>query len=325
MTATIAMGLSVLIWSLYPLAAAIGLETMSGLELVVMVHFVAAAGSALLCFHYLWIQKQFKTFLALQKQLDKRGIILIIASAVTSVACHGLFFSALMLSHKGGVSLIYETWPIIAVVATQFLMRKKWQPVGLSDFLIGLVSLVGIAIIIYSSEDFEISLTNSDLTSDAAFDWLSLMGYVLAFVGAYCCALNIATKAAVTEYFTSMNDDMATTFISEVYSRVIAVIILIAALPLYSQYFDYSNIHIGSSLFVGFVVMILGGALYTIALLKTDRITIHIVYYLVPILAVIWLWLLGQTTLNYGLFIGGGLIVLCNIYLALAARKDRVS
>lgn len=325
MTAPIAMGLSVLIWSLYPLAASIGLQTMSGLELVVMVHFIAAIGALLLCFHYLWQNKKIGAFFALQKQLDKRGISLILFSAITSIACHGLFFTALTFSHKGAVSLVYEIWPIIAVVATPFIMRKEWKPVGLQEFIISIFSLIGIGFIIISHENIEFSLSQGTNFFDADFNYLSLLGYVLAFIGAYCCALSIVTKGAVTEYFQPLNDDMATTFISEVYSRVLAVIILLIAFPFYSQYFDFGNIHIASSFFVGFVVMIMGGALYTVALLKTDRVTIHIIYYLVPVLAVIWLWLMGKTTISMGLFIGGAIIILCNIYLVLAAKKERVT
>ncbi|MEM9468587.1 MAG: hypothetical protein AAF988_00320 [Pseudomonadota bacterium] len=42
MGAALSMGLAVLIWSLYPLAAAEGLKTMSGLELVLVSSAIAA-------------------------------------------------------------------------------------------------------------------------------------------------------------------------------------------------------------------------------------------------------------------------------------------
>jgi len=323
MHATLIMGLSVLIWSFYPLAAAKGLQTMNGLELVVVSNFIAAIGAVILTSLYLGRKKQLPAAINVHKNLDKRGIKMILASTVTSLACNGLFFTAMTMAHKGGVSIIYEMWPIMALIATPFIMRKKWKAVGLPEFLISLLSLIGIGIIIASSENIPLPFFTQN--TDISVDYLAMLGYVVAFIGAYTCALSVVFKGAVGELFDPLKDNMASSLICESYTRVLGVILSALAYFFYADIFDVSAINWGASLFIGIVVMIAGGGLYTLSLLLTDRPTIHILYYFVPVLAVIWLWLGGQTTVNAGLFIGGFIILAANIYLALAARKAPVS
>ncbi|MEM9468586.1 MAG: hypothetical protein AAF988_00315 [Pseudomonadota bacterium] len=226
------------------------------------------------------------------------------------------------MAHKGGVSIVYEMWPIMALIATPFLMRKKWKVVSFGDFFVSLLSLVGIGIIVISTESIPLNFLGN--TSDS-FDYIALLGYVLAFIGAYSCALAVVFKAALSEYFEPLNDKMASSLIGELYPRILSTVLLAIGYVLFSSQFDTASINWEASFFVGFVVMFAGGALYTLSLLLTDRPTIHIVYYFVPVLAVIWLWLAGETTINAGLVIGASIIVFSNIYLALSARNAPVS
>jgi drug/metabolite transporter (DMT)-like permease len=88
---------------------------------------------------------------------------------------------------------------------------------------------------------------------------------------------------------------------------------------------DQSNINWGISIFIGFVVFVLGGAFYTYALLLSTSPTIHVLNYFVPVLAVIWLWIAGETTVNGGLVVGGVIVTLCNIYLVYAGRRAKLA
>ena len=97
------------------------------------------------------------------------------------------------MSHEGGVSLIYESWPIIAVIATPFLIKKTWKAVGFKEFFACFLALVGMAFIILSNEDIDFSFAkNNNLHEEQ--DYFSLLGYVLALIGAYACGICVVFK-----------------------------------------------------------------------------------------------------------------------------------
>jgi drug/metabolite transporter (DMT)-like permease len=89
--------------------------------------------------------------------------------------------------------------------------------------------------------------------------------------------------------------------------------------------YNPENIDWAPSLFVGFVVFVLGGTLYTYSLLLSQSPTIHVLNYFVPVLAVIWLWIAGEASINSGLFIGGAIVTVSHIYLVYAGRKAKLS
>lgn len=320
MPVLISMSLAVLIWSLYPLAATLGLKTMGSLEMITIVYFFSGFGALLLGGHYLWQKEIFhKTWHILQK-LPSKAYVTIAISGIAGVLCHGFFILSLTMANKGGVSLLYESWPVIAVVATPFLMRKQWKEVSLQEFVISLIALAGVAMVILS--DPEINLGHSKSLSDS-MDMTSLGGYILAFAGGYMCAVLVVTKGVFAEYFTGLQDTPAAVIISEIFSRLISMVLMFIAFLFLDTNFEFSSIHWESTFYIGFIVFVVGGALYTFSLMETDRPTIHILYYFVPVLAVFWLWVAGEATINKWLVIGGGIITACNIYLYFAGRKAK--
>ncbi len=324
MSVFISMGLSVLIWSLYPLVAAKGISTMNSPELVAVSSLFAIVSITIFSFIRLIQTNKFSTFLKQHKALNLKSYGAIFGSGVTHLLCHGLFFAALAVSHKGGASLIYESWPIIAIIATPLFIKKQWREVSLNEILVALLALIGVVIVIISNEEIELPFTTTKRHTEET-DYMSLFGYIFAFVGAYACAMNVIFKAVVMQKFETALQAPDAVMISEFYSRLIGFILILGIYPFFSQYFNFTAINWGASIFIGVVVMVIGGALYTYALMKTKRPTIHIIYYFVPILAVLWLWLAGETTINIGLFIGGIIITFCNIYLYFAGRRAKLS
>lgn len=330
MIAAISMGLAVLIWSLYPIAAAEGLKTMTSLEVILLMQVFASIGALIITLIHLWQTKSFKKVIAIQKSLPRNAYIYITISGIAGVLCHGFFIVSLTLANKGGVSLIYESWPIIALVATPLLIKRAWKQVSFHEFLVSLCALGGVALIILGDQNLgfgdKVASTFSKAPKQISdFDFVALGGYVLAFAGAYMCAVLVVTKATYSNYFTSMKDDFGASLVSESVCRTISMIFVIPAFVFLSDDLNFENIHWQASFFIGFVVFVLGGALYTYSMLSTNRPTIHIVYYFVPVLAVVWLYIAGETTINNYLIAGGIIVVIANIYLALKARKAPLS
>ncbi len=317
------MSLAVLIWSLYPLAATYGLKSMSSFQLIFIVYFVSGAGAIIVTAFYLIASNKIKQTCDILRNIPTNGWLAIVMSGLTGILSHALFIVALGMANKSGVSLLYESWPIIAVIATPLMMKKAWKEVSFKDFLIGLIALMGVALIILSDKDISLNLNEKSLSESV--DYKALGGYVLAFFAAYLTAILVITRGVFAEYFKEMNDDFAATFISETFSRGISVILVIFALFFFEETIILADIYWPSAIYIGFVVFVLGGVLYTYSLLNATSPTIHIFYYFVPVFAVIWLWLARETEVNFTLFIGGFIVVACNLYLFYSSRQAKFS
>lgn len=324
MNAVTSMGMAVLIWSLYPLGVTIGLKSMGSIELILIVYLIAGIGATGLALIYLAQRKILTKALDIQRTLNARAYAIILASGVVGVLCHGFFILALTLANKGGVSLLYESWPVLAVVATPFLMKKTWKEVSFIEFMVGIIALIGVAIIIFSDPSVNLPSSKKSMVSDT-MDFATLGGYILAFAGAYMLALVVITKGMYAEYFTGLSDTFGATIYTEMLSRIICVFVVLGIFLFMDIRIDQSSIHWKSVIFVGFIVFVLGGALYTHALLSSQSPTFHILNYFVPVFAVIWLCLAGEAEVNAGLFIGGAIVTVANIYLVYAGRKAKLS
>lgn len=324
MSAIISMFIAVLIWSSYPYIAVVAMHDMSSLDLIFFSTLIASLTAAVISLIYFIKRNKLDTALENHKKLPKAAWIAIAASGLTHLMCNGLYFYALSISHKAGVSLVYESWPIIAVIATPFFIRKQWKAVSLQEFIVCFVALLGVIIVVLSNQQIEMSFEmKQDLSQKT--DYMTLVGYILAFVGGYACALNIIAKAVVTESFKELGHDNGAIIISEFYSRSIAFIIMLLFLPFYFDALNFDNIQWWETFYVGFVVFILGGGFYTYSLIHTNSPTIHIFYYFVPLFAVIILWFFGESDVSTGLFLGGSLIVISNIYLQVFGRTKKFS
>ncbi len=306
------------------MAATIGLEQMSSLQMIVVVYLFSGLGALLMGGFYLLQNGSLKQAISIQKSLKLKSYYPIIISGIAGCLCHTFFIIALTMADKGGVSLLYESWPIIALVATPFMMKKKWKEVSLKDFMVSIMAMVGVAIVVFSDQDIDLTLHSSNMLSEKP-NYSALGGYILAFVGAYMCAILVVTKGVFSENFNSLNDDLGSTLISEIFSRSISMVLMFGVFFLFDEQMDFAAIHWSSTFFIGFMVFVVGGALYTYSLLQSDTPTIHVMYYFVPVGAVVWLWLAGETTINIGLFIGGAIIVGSNIYLYFSGRAAKYS
>lgn len=315
---------AILIWSLYPLAVSVGLNSMDSIEFILIIYVIASIGATIVGIAYLWKKKLFNKAFNIQMSLEKRAYTLIIASGIVGVLCHGFFIIALTLANKAGVSLLYESWPVLAIIASPFLMKKQWNEVSLKEFGVGIFAMVGVAFIIFSDQDLGAPIGETKVLSETS-NYTTIGGYILAFAGAYMLALVIIIKGAYSEYFKDLKDDFGATLISEMLSRIVCVIVILTIYIFMDIRISESNIHWGASIFVGFIVFVGGGALYTYALLLSKSPTFHVLNFFVPVLAVLWLWLAGETDVNAGLFIGGAIVTVCNIYLVYAGRKAKPS
>lgn len=319
MPVIISMSLAVLLWSLYPLVAALGMQEMNNWAIVLFILVFATFGSFLVSFATLLSTKKIGHFIEIQKQMPLNGYIVMLISGVSGFLIHVFFIWALDMAHKGAVSLIVEAWPVIAIIITPFFMKKKWKVLSLKEFLVSLLALFGVAIIVLSDDSISLNFMERDFAKE--FDYKALIGYIMAFAGAYLAAFMIVLQATLSEYYQGIKNDFAATIVNQTLSRGISLICAVIAYYIVGEELDIANINWIPVFFIGFFIMSLGTTLHIYTLLKSERVTIHILYYFVPVFAVIWLWLAGETDIHSGLIIGGSIITLSNIYLAWASSK----
>lgn len=316
----ISISLAILIWSLYPLAVSFALKDMDEWDFMLSIITVCFVCSIIVGAIYLFKEKKFKQIIEIQKNLPKQAYFMGIIAGVSGMLCHTFFIWALSLAHKGGVSLIFKSWPIIAVIATPFIMKKVWKNVSLKDFMICLLALCGVAMIILSDKNIDIDVMGNSI--GGSWDYKVFVGYILAFVGGYMVAIGSVTQAALVEYYSDLKDDFGAALVTQVFHRGVSLIVAI----IFFYFFKDANIAFSITwppvIFVGLFVLIFGASLYTYSILKSDSPTIHIMYYFVPVLAVLWLWIAGESTINIWILFGGALIVASNIYLTVASRKS---
>jgi len=314
----LSIGLAIIFWSLYPLAASYGLESMNNWDIILSILVVAAISATAFTLIHLSRKNLLNQAIKIGENLPKEAYIMALISGVTTVLVHTFFLWALYFAHKGGVTLLFESWPIIAVIATPFLMKRSWQSVSGKEIVVSFVALLGVGIVVLSDKSIDFNFNQKYLADFV--DYTVLGGYILALLGAYMSAISIVSQAALAEYFHDLKDDFSASIVVQIPVRLISVIL---ALGLFIALRDLSEPIVISWLpviCIGFFTLTLGASLYSYSLLRTSSPTMHILYYFVPILAIIWLWLAGQTTLNIGLAIGGAIITLCNIYLSYAGR-----
>jgi len=316
------MSVAVLLWSLYPLAAAFGMEDMSNWDIILFILLFSTLGSLIISIVSLIITKKTKDFIHIQKNMPLNGYITMLISGISGFTIHVFFIWALDTANKGGVALLLEAWPAIAIIITPYLMKKKWKPLTLKEFGVSMIALLGVAVIVFSDKDVSLNFFDQSLDSD--FDYKVLIGYIMAFAGAYLAAFMIVLQAALSEYYQGLKNDFTACILNQTLSRGISFICALATYFIIGEQFNIENISWIPLLVIGFGIMSLGTTLHIYTLLKSNRVTVHILYYFVPVFAVIWLWLAGQTNINAGLIVGGTIITLSNIYLAYLAHDKKL-
>jgi drug/metabolite transporter (DMT)-like permease len=156
------MFLSVVMFSIYPLLAAQAVETTDPLIFLLVAH-AAAAGFALFYGKTIFNKK----YGHLKKPrplftLTPRLWGTVALTGISSAINHICFIFALMLTSKIGATMIYETWPIIALWLAPVLVPKGENGIRLADYIFGLLAVLGGAFVVASAHPGSATLLTVD-------------------------------------------------------------------------------------------------------------------------------------------------------------------
>lgn len=320
----ISMSVAVIFYSLYPYFATRGEETPDPYTTTLVIQAVAFLSASLIVLISLASQKKFKVCIETHKNLDSNAWLNILVAGACSAFLNLFFILALDMAHKGGVSVIVEGWPILAVFMTPFMVNKVWDPIDKKDISFGIIALAGVCLIVFSDQSLYAESTTAH-KSLFGMDTTTFFGYVFALLASYMTAIHSLTKANYSLAVQNIKNSMTEVMLSEMFSRGIGTFIMLAVVFILGKQDNWSDAVFTTGFLIGFFVILVAGSSYTYAIMKARSPNVHIFYYMIPVLAVVWLYIAGLTEITPLLISGGLLVVLSNVIIFAKNRKKTES
>jgi len=324
MTAVLAMLVSVFLFSLYPLLASFGLGRNDPIMFVMLAHFFCSLASFAIGYRLLKKRYAGKRSFYGSLKIEKSIWLSAFATGAAAAVAHSCFMLALIKTSKIGATIIYETWPILAIWLTPFLVAKAWEKVRGLDYIFGFLALIGVGFIV--SADSREVVQGFALNAFKGIEPVRLEGYILAFIGSLGIALSTVLRARVSQYFTKHHD--GDVLLSACFSSGLT---RLAALPFFILTFWYfyedgiSNFIVNDvwlAAAIGVIVYTGGSLFYTLGFLGAKNPNIQVLYYLAPIMSITWLQLSGFSHINDFVVIGTLFVITANLLVTIKAEHS---
>ncbi|MDI1226396.1 MAG: DMT family transporter [bacterium] len=319
MTSLLLMMMSVLMFSLYPLLASLGLRGNDPILFVAMAHLAcglfAAAGAAFMLRKKYGAKKRSTVF-----KIDGKTWAYIAATATAGAINHMCFMFALLKTSKAGATIIYETWPIIGAWLAPFLIAKGWEQVRRMDYVFGLLAVAGIAFVVAAENRGLLSSLDMSLLKDIDPDRLT--GYGLALLGSIGVAVSTALRRRVTRGFAAkFGDDIVIgTYLGAAFTRLTSLPVFAVGFMLFHTSGTMTFNGIGLAAVTGIAVHLLGSLCYLFSILRNPNPSIPVPDFLAPIMAVAWLYFGGYSSLTDFVVIGGLFVITANLLVTVRAE-----
>ena len=304
---------SVIAWSLYPLAGAWGTNDINVAEFIIWASLISAGFSYMILKAVLYRNKDKN--ISLPKFFDLPRMIkiqTIIGSIIGMLALVTLLYAFKYMS-RAGATVIYEIWPIITMFIAPLLIQKSWESISIKDYFLSLLALIGVGLISYPE-------LQSEFFKESHPVWKYAL-LLLPLFGGVCMAVFSTIKVRVSHLIEIKEAPLCSFLLVQIY---FALFTAIAALPLLffwpDQESSYTLQNISCLFFVGIVTYALGNLAYAIALLRTEKSNIVVLWYMVPVLSVFFLWIAGETNITPYIILGSCFIISAN--LAITIRAD---
>ena len=331
MQAVLSMLVAVFLWSLYPPLVAMGNDYINLIMFVLFIHM--ASGISALLFSYLklrWrpgysdIKQRMKKAV---KNITLDQFLYLMIVGLVSTLYNFCFIYAMKTTSKVGASIIIETWPIIAMFLAPMLISKAWDKLRFHDFVAALIALIGVAILMIEDQK-NLQMMFFDFSNYmGTADFMSLVGIMAAFIGSLCLAASIILRAEISNRISkdilgTEKQGVTCAFMAEFVCRMVALPSTFFLMWVFADDLSIQIEGIVIASFIGVFIFNIGAVAITVALLKATSSSISMLYYLTPVFAVIWLYLLGMAEITPLVIVGGVIVILANL-LVLKRPKDR--
>lgn len=312
------MILSVLMFSLYPLLATLGLRESDPVLFVAVAHLacgiVAAFGGRAA------LAKKYGARKRAVKRLDRQTIFFIAATAIAGGINHICFMFALLKTSPAGATIVYETWPIIGAWLAPALLAGGWSEVRRSDYVFGLLAVAGVVLVVLGGNYGMLTTFDFSTLRDMAPD--SLAGYGLALLGASGVAVSTALRRRVSRNIAAMHGDDREigTFMASAYTRLGALPVFAIGYLLFHTTGMITVHGIGIAVATGIGVQLLGSICYLYSILRNPNPSIPVPDFLAPVMAIAWLYFAGSAQLTALAVLGGLFVITANLLVTVRAE-----
>jgi len=311
--AVIFMLISVLSWSLYPVIAAWGIETIALWDFIFLTQVFSVISAWIIL--KLMPSARAVPYKALF-EYDRKDQRHLFYNVITFIASQICLLSSFTYISKVGATIAFESWPIFAMYLTPLLMKKGWDKMPSKDFFFSLIALIGIAFILYPEKN------NSFFVHENP-DFFHYGMIVLPLIGGVFMALASSFKAGVAQNIQIKKHPVISLLSMQVSMGWFFIPITGAFSLLWPVATPsvYSVTNLLAVAFVGIVIYTLGSLFYTWALLKSHRSNITVLWYFMPIFSAIWFWVSGLSEITDLIIVGAILVISSN--LLISTRADR--
>jgi drug/metabolite transporter (DMT)-like permease len=304
---------SVFVFSLWALLAVFGIESVNRWEFIFWTELLSFAASAAL----LWVSAAGAHIRARKlTELSRREILEFCASGLSLILAQACLLTSFLYLSKAGAMIIYEVWPIFAMYLTPLLVAKAWPRVSPRDLMFAMLALFGVSLIMLPERGEPFFLKASSLVARYGTLLLPLAGGALN-------ALSSVLKARLSQRLDIKGHPLISVLVAQVFYGIFGTGFAAAALAL-SRLFDhqvsrYTPLNIGGMLFISLVVYTAGRLSYVVGLLRSKHSNITVLWYLTPILTVLWLWLAGYSAVTTPIVLGSCFIIGANLLMSVKA------
>ncbi|KPP85038.1 MAG: EamA-like transporter family [Rhodobacteraceae bacterium HLUCCA08] len=307
------MGISILAYSLFPLVGALGV---SGLH-----PFLFAGASHVVAF------ATFLAILALRRggmaqarralglfRTDRRVRFSALADGILNLASHFLLFAAFAHTSESAATILFESWPLFGMLATVVLMRDLFGAVQRRSLMLGAVAFLGLALVVWSGRD-----------PQAASGGGAMIGTALALAAALTMALSVAAIVRLRLALGEQADLDNVPFLPNLLSKGCASLAFLVAMALWPDRAAQAAFVTPPALWVlfnGVVIVSVGSLAYQEALALGRRTEVILMWYLTPLLAVVWLAAFGISPITETLILGALFIIAANLLLNTEADQS---
>jgi len=222
-------------------------------------------------------------------------------------ASYTCLFTSFYFINKAGASVLYETWPIFVTIGLPLFFSQRFERLSPSDVVYVLLAFVGVTMIISASGDTEQSNYVPFAASRPA-----VTGYVLATSSGLTMAIAVIVKTNLMKKVDLDRGAIPIVAFLECTHRGIGAVALYLFAILVAGVTPTDLFRVDVS--TAFAAMeLVGASTFWYAIIATRKSTINVLWYAAPMLAVVWLSILGLAEVSALIVIGAVLIITANI------------
>lgn len=305
---------SVFVYSIFPLIGTKAVKQINPVLFIGLAH-VSALMALTGVNAVLLVRRQIARFSVLRSCVATRWFILAaLASGAINAASHACLFASFIYISSASATALYEVWPAAAVLLIGRLLPRHYLRVASREWLFIVMALAGIGLLIKSATSTG-TYTLPPPTSIA-------VGVLLALLSAGLMALSSSLDVVLARRF----DGVAAPYLQPVISQnIVKIFSSSGTLIVYFLFFRSGAQGVLDSAVLllavgtGIFVIAFGAVTYHIGNILAESPAVNVLWYLTPVLSLLWLDVFGVATITAGVAVGAILIITANLLLTTRA------